>query len=67
MKYMSGEDGFPINETISVRMFQKMVHTSKIARIMLGFMYLKGRGVPKNFEKAREMFEIQAKVSKVAK
>lgn len=67
MKYMTGEDGFPINETISVKMFEKMVHTSKISRIMLGFMYLKGRGVQKNHQKAREMFEIEAKVSRVAK
>lgn len=44
-----------------------MVHTSKISRIMLGFMYLKGRGVQKNHQKAREMFEIEAKVSRVAK
>ena len=34
---------------------------------MLGFMYLKGKGVEKDFKKARELFEIDAKTSKVCK
>lgn len=34
-----------------------MVDISKFSRIMLGLMYLKGRGVEKNFQKARTLFE----------
>ncbi len=37
-------------------MFNKLKTHSKIARIMLGFMYMKGRGVEKDYTKARELF-----------
>lgn len=45
-----------VDEKKAAQMFQKMEEKSKLARIMLGFMYLKGRGVEKDFSKARKLF-----------
>lgn len=49
MNYLTGEDGFMVDEKKAAQMFEKMEDRSKLARVMLGFMYLKGRGVEKNF------------------
>jgi TPR repeat protein len=38
-------------------MFIKMIDISMISRIHLGFLYLNGRGVDKNYTKARILFE----------
>jgi len=56
MNYLSGENGFTIDEKKSLEMFDKIKDYSKIARIMLGFMYLKGRGGPKDPSRARTIF-----------
>lgn len=57
MKYMTGEDGYPINEALSVQIFERIASESRLARLMLGFMYLKGKGVKKNYSRARKLFE----------
>ena len=45
MNYLTGENGLPLNEEKAARMFEKMLEDSKMSRIMMAFMYLKGRGV----------------------
>lgn len=67
MNYLSGENGFTIDEKKSLEMFDKIKEYSKIARIMLGFMYLKGRGGPKDPSRARSIFEAEANNSMVAR
>jgi TPR repeat protein len=60
MNYLTGSKGFMINEGKAARMFEKMYDISLISRINLGFLYLNGRGVEKNFMKARMIFEREA-------
>ena len=67
MKYMSGQDGFPVDEALAVQMFEKITKTSRLARVMLGFMYLKGRGVTRNFAKARQLLQIDQYTNKACK
>ena len=57
LNYLSGENGMKVDQAKAAEMFKKMEDQSKTARIMLGFMYLKGRGVEVDYKKSRELFE----------
>lgn len=58
MNYLTGENGFRIDERRAVEMYLKIQDRSRDARIMLALMYLKGRGVEKDPAKARHYFEL---------
>ena len=45
LSYLSGENGILANETKAFEMFTKIKKQSKLAKSMLAFIYLKGRGV----------------------
>lgn len=55
-KYLFGSDGFPLNEKLAAKLFKKIENLDNEAKIQLGFLYLEGRGVEKNYNQARKLF-----------